>query len=632
MADTSTKIVITAEDKTQAALNSVRNSLNGMSTLAASFGASFAGLASAGGIAAFAKSAIDSMAALDDMAEKTGATVESLSALSDIARIGGHDLGTVESGMIRLTKALAGGDDEAKAAGHALETLGLKAADLRNMDTGTAMLEVAKALDQFGDSGGKSALVMDLLGKNGAQLLPFLKDLAEKGELNAKVTTEQAAQAERLQKAWNQLKVASDDLGRSVATGVMPALERLAQAFSSGIVEGFVSRWGAAFKGMAAGLNEMLAASEEFLGKITFGAVAENHYKQAIAYRDRAKAIYAELSALAPVGAAPTAPKGSLADYTSVSGGSKGSKTKVQEVIDALGSGSYLTRDKATAQAIKESFDFENWAWGEIAKDREKAATEAGKYDEALKKSVQSLYAATDPGRFDAMIASIGDAEEAFARGFIDQDHLDAITSGLMDVNGELKKSKSIGEELGLTFTSAFEDAIVGGKKFSEVLEGLGQDILRLITRKNITEPLATAIGSIDFGKLLSFNAAGGVYSGSGISAYSGQVVSRPTIFPFASGIGLMGEAGPEAILPLKRSRDGKLGVEGGGSSMVVNIIEAPGRGGERQQRNEGGVNILDVFVERIKAGIAGDIADGRGAIPAALGNAYGLNRAAGAY
>lgn len=55
--------------------------------------------------------------------------------------------------------------------------------------------------------------------------------------------------------------------------------------------------------------------------------------------------------------------------------------------------------------------------------------------------------------------------------------------------------------------------------------------------------------------------ANGGVFSGAGISAHSGTIVDRPTLFPFAKGGGLMGEAGPEAILPLKRNSQGKLGV-----------------------------------------------------------------------
>ncbi|BFI58867.1 phage tail tape measure protein [Yersinia pseudotuberculosis] len=59
----------------------------------------------------------------------------------------------------------------------------------------------------------------------------------------------------------------------------------------------------------------------------------------------------------------------------------------------------------------------------------------------------------------------------------------------------------------------------------------------------------------------LSFNAKGGVYDSPSLSAYSGQVVSSPTLFAFAKGAGVMGEAGPEAIMPLTRAADGSLGV-----------------------------------------------------------------------
>ncbi len=73
----------------------------------------------------------------------------------------------------------------------------------------------------------------------------------------------------------------------------------------------------------------------------------------------------------------------------------------------------------------------------------------------------------------------------------------------------------------------------------------------------------------------LTANATGGVYSGPGINAYSNSVVSSPTLFPFARGTGLMGEAGPEAIMPLTRMPSGNLGVEtngsGGGTQIVVN-------------------------------------------------------------
>jgi lambda family phage tail tape measure protein len=70
-------------------------------------------------------------------------------------------------------------------------------------------------------------------------------------------------------------------------------------------------------------------------------------------------------------------------------------------------------------------------------------------------------------------------------------------------------------------------------------------------------------------------NANGNVFAQNGIVPYAkGGIVDRPMVFPFAKGIGLMGEAGPEAIMPLKRGADGKLGVAGGGggTSVTVNV------------------------------------------------------------
>ncbi|CUW22524.1 Uncharacterised protein [Serratia grimesii] len=67
-------------------------------------------------------------------------------------------------------------------------------------------------------------------------------------------------------------------------------------------------------------------------------------------------------------------------------------------------------------------------------------------------------------------------------------------------------------------------------------------------------------------------NAKGGVYASPSLSAYSGQVVNNPTLFAFAKGAGVMGEAGPEAIMPLKRGADGSLGVRamGGGQQAAA--------------------------------------------------------------
>ena len=73
-------------------------------------------------------------------------------------------------------------------------------------------------------------------------------------------------------------------------------------------------------------------------------------------------------------------------------------------------------------------------------------------------------------------------------------------------------------------------------------------------------------------GTFFSPYAKGGVVSSPSLSAYSGQIVNRPTPFKFAAGAGIMGEAGPEAIMPLSRGSDGKLGVKASGGGSTINI------------------------------------------------------------
>ncbi|SAF47968.1 prophage tail length tape measure [Enterobacter hormaechei] len=81
-----------------------------------------------------------------------------------------------------------------------------------------------------------------------------------------------------------------------------------------------------------------------------------------------------------------------------------------------------------------------------------------------------------------------------------------------------------------------------------------------------------------NYGANLQLNAKGGVYSSADLSQYSNSVVSSPTLFAFAKGAGLMGEAGPEAIMPLTRASDGSLAVRAVGNGGVT-----PGSGGAPQ-------------------------------------------------
>lgn len=219
----------------------------------------------------------------------------------------------------------------------------------------------------------------------------------------------------------------------------------------------------------------------------------------------------------------------------------------------------------------------------------------------------------------------------------------------LKEIDQRSTKTKSIGAEIGLTFKSAFEDAVVGGGKFSDVLKGLEQDIIRLAMRRTILDPLLNAFDQL-FGNFSSSgggssllnsitgiftkNADGAVYNSPSLSAYSGGVYNSPQTFAFAKGAGVFAEAGPEAILPLKRGSNGQLGVqsEGAGAmNVTVNLIESTGNGGQVNQKQDGNNLTLDIMVEKIESMMGRNISQGRGIAPT-MERQYGLNRAAGAY
>lgn len=107
-------------------------------------------------------------------------------------------------------------------------------------------------------------------------------------------------------------------------------------------------------------------------------------------------------------------------------------------------------------------------------------------------------------------------------------------------------------------------------KDFTTSILSMLSEILIKMALVNGVKSAADAFG-------LTANADGGVYNSASLSAYSGSVVDRPTFFAFAKGGGVMGEAGPEAILPLQRGANGKLGVvagnAGAGNPVFNNTI-----------------------------------------------------------
>ena len=128
----------------------------------------------------------------------------------------------------------------------------------------------------------------------------------------------------------------------------------------------------------------------------------------------------------------------------------------------------------------------------------------------------------------------------------------------------------------------ALTNFVMTGKlNFKDFARSIIADITRIAVRQAIIAPIlgAFGIGNPTPTPSTTNNAKGNVFAQNGIVPYAkGGIVNSPTYFPFAKGVGLMGEAGPEAIMPLKRGKGGRLGVEGGGGSTTVNVsVDAKG-------------------------------------------------------
>jgi len=177
------------------------------------------------------------------------------------------------------------------------------------------------------------------------------------------------------------------------------------------------------------------------------------------------------------------------------------------------------------------------------------------------------------------------DKTESFAQKFKD---LVKETTDLKTKIGEL--ALDVTNRLG----DAFADFFIEGKKgFADLaksaIKELNRIILKAIFMKNIATPVLkflnlNANGNVIEGGEVVPSAKGNVFARNKIVPYAyGGIVNRPTIFPMANGMGLMGEAGPEGILPLKRGKDGKLGViaQGGGVGNIVVNVDASGTSAE---------------------------------------------------
>jgi len=153
-------------------------------------------------------------------------------------------------------------------------------------------------------------------------------------------------------------------------------------------------------------------------------------------------------------------------------------------------------------------------------------------------------------------------------------------------------------------FGSAIDSMIDGTESLGVSLRKIGADLLKTIAKMLIMQAIAEALGALGgtdgkgvfsfLAKAFGKNANGNAYGANGIIPFAkGGIVNSPTLFPFAKGVGLMGEAGPEAIMPLQRGADGKLGVLASGGGGNVNVVVNVDAKGSSVEGNDQSANQL---------------------------------------
>ncbi len=146
-----------------------------------------------------------------------------------------------------------------------------------------------------------------------------------------------------------------------------------------------------------------------------------------------------------------------------------------------------------------------------------------------------------------------------------------------------LDRLDRLAQRFGRSLTTALTRSASSGRSLDSVLSTIGTR-LASVTARLAAAPLRAGLTSLfrnlseddsgsDSGDEPAPYARGGVFRGGRVMPFAaGGVVAAPTYFPMASGTGLMGEAGPEAIMPLARGPDGRLGVAAGGGASPISV------------------------------------------------------------
>lgn len=532
------KITITAVDQTKAAFASVATSLDRLKTTAAGFSSVFAGLGaglSAGALVAFAKSGIDAADDLGKLSQKVGVTVESLSALQYAAKLSDVSNEQLATGLARLARAASDAGAGSKETAEAFQAIGVAVKDSQGNLRGTEelLLDIADRFEKMEDGAGKTAIAMRLFGRAGADLIPFLnagrsgfEELRKEAErLGIVLSKETAKAAEDFNDNMTRLGTQVDRVKFALAEGALPALTKIAQAMAD------AAKQGGALQSVMAGIQTLLTGDDLHkanveLTKLTdemLSTEAEIARKAGKASREEVVALEEHLDRLRQRIGEVQRYRSLLSGETNIFGEQKAQTPQKKDQAPTLQDSSAI---KAAAAEVEKAererqrlIKLGNDEWVRHIDEQIEMEKELA---EAAHKTAEQRFKENEELRKKDIEGWIKYADAVFEAA--DEENL-----ALAKIAEEANKTSDVARELGLTFSSAFEDAAVAGKGFGDVLKGLAQDLARLVLRESVTKPLAQAgtklFDNLNLGKIFGF-ATGGSFQVGGSGGTDSQLVA----------------------------------------------------------------------------------------------------------
>ena len=566
-------------------------------------------------VSALGVNAIQTADQIAHMSARVRVSTEELSAFKYAAEMSGADLTVLEQGLNKVNKMMADAAKGNEKAAQTLDLLGINYDSTKGRvdTTAEAFLKISDATAYMTDDLDKAAVRAEVFGD---KIGPKLTELLDNGSIGIRqfgeearkagliVSSEFAKNASQFNDNMDKIKKNAEAIGMAIAETLLPALND----FTAWIAD----------ESNKQQIREMISLVGDLVDVIRLVSKANNFVKN--------------LSVTGVVGQAynqytredkPAAPKTTslVADIKDFAGQAALQFEALRIAATIKGAKDIEEAKKREAEAVKVTAQ----AKREEADAAKEAADKNREYlNQSLGSWQDSLNAQEDAK--NRMNDALGSWQDELARTreqFADvKKRLEEEATGPNGIRGFFEELSINLDSIGDGLANTIADGLARGKiDFKVFVAEVGQMLLRA----GLTKLIGIGLNALIPGAGAAVGSAhGNVFDKGSIKPFaSGGIVDRFTSFPMKGGIGIAGEAGPEAIMPLSRGRDGRLGVQVSGGSAaaptitMVNNITVEGGDDPRRTADET-ARALDRLMEtKFKRLLANEFRSGNSLSPA---------------